>query len=132
MKISKQSRREAKDLFRACLQDGVLQDSRVSQTVDAMIAGKPRGYSATLSHFSRLIRLYQNEHSALIESAAVLAPEQQEKFKASLVSKHGQGLSYTFQINPALLGGVRIQVGSAVYDSTVSGRLKALQDSFKA
>ncbi len=132
MKITKQNRREAKDLFRVYLVNGIMDEARVNQAVDAVLAGQPRGYQGTLSHFTRLIKLYQAEHSAHIESAAALAPEQQEQFKASLVRKHGAGLTFSFQQNPALLGGVRIQVGSNVYDGSVRGRLDALQDSFKA
>jgi F0F1-type ATP synthase delta subunit len=32
--------------------------------------------------------------------------------------------------NPALLGGVRITVGSDVYDGSVKGRLTALEERF--
>jgi len=44
MKISKQARRDAKQLFRSCLSKGVLDEQRVRDTVSAVAKGKPRGY----------------------------------------------------------------------------------------
>ncbi len=48
MKTSKQARRYAKGLFRAAQVNGVLDENRVRQAVDALIALKPRGYVAIL------------------------------------------------------------------------------------
>jgi F0F1-type ATP synthase delta subunit len=39
-------------------------------------------------------------------------------------------LQISFEHNPALLGGLRIKVGSDVVDATVQGRLNALAESF--
>ena len=52
MKITKQARRDARQLFRACLADAVLDDNRVRQAVQSVIRDKPRGYLAVLSNFS--------------------------------------------------------------------------------
>jgi F-type H+-transporting ATPase subunit delta len=46
-----------------------------------------------------------------------------------LIRQYGPGLAFTFTQKPALIGGVRIQVGGDVYDGTVQGRLAALQQS---
>ena len=57
MKISKQARRDAKQLFNVCNVAGVMDEDRVRQTVTAVIAKKPRGFVAILSHFQRLVKL---------------------------------------------------------------------------
>jgi F-type H+-transporting ATPase subunit delta len=36
----------------------------------------------------------------------------------------------SFVVNPSLLGGLRVQVGSHIYDGSVAGRLAALNESF--
>ena len=51
MKISKLARREAKELFRCCLSNGLLDENRARQAVQQVLASKPRGYVAILSHF---------------------------------------------------------------------------------
>jgi len=65
-----------------------------------------------------------------VESAGPLSAEQQATVQSNLVGKYGQGLSISFTQNPALIGGLRIQVGSDVYDGSVQGRLERLRDTF--
>jgi len=130
MKISKQNRRDAKELFRACLVNGLLDDKRVHQTVDEVLKVKPRGYGAILEQLQRLIKLDQAKRAAKIESAVALSPDLENAFRTNLERRYGKGLSFTFVQNPALLGGVRVQVGSDVYDDTVAARLNALQETF--
>ena len=119
MKISKQSRRDARQLFRACLSGETLDESRARQAVASVVQQKPRGYLALLTR-----------RSARIESAAPLSPQTQAQVQGDLTQRYGPGLSFTFTQNPALIGGMRIQVGGDVYNGSVQGRLAALRDSF--
>ena len=130
MKISKQARRDAKQLFLACKTDGVLEDAKIRTAVTAVIAQQPRGHTGILHHFQRLVKLDIDRRSAAVESAVPLTPALQASVNASLARRHGAGLTTTFTTNAALLGGLRIKVGSDVYDGSVRGRLDALQDSF--
>jgi F-type H+-transporting ATPase subunit delta len=108
----------------------LLDDDRVRQAVRLVAERKPRGYMAALSQFLRLVKLDVARRTARIESAAPLSPEFQAQTQAVLDRRYGAGLYFTFAQNPALLGGVRIQVGGDVYDGSVQGRLAALQESF--
>lgn len=130
MKISKQSRRTAKQLLRGCVQESGLDEDRVRRTVSAVIEKKPRGYFGILSHFHRLVKLEVEKRTARVESAADLAPEFKSNLQSSLNRKYGAGLHITFVTNPDLLGGLRIQVGSDVYDGSLQGRLNRLRESF--
>ncbi|HEY6168104.1 MAG TPA: F0F1 ATP synthase subunit delta [Verrucomicrobiae bacterium] len=130
MKISKQARRDAKQLFQACKANGVLDDSRALQAVAAVIAQKPRGYVGILHHLQRLVKLDLARRTALVESAVPLAPALQESLKANLARKHGAGLNISFAPNAALIGGLRIKVGSDVYDGSIAARLESLAESF--
>jgi len=129
MKISKQARREAKELFRGCVVNAVLDEGRARETVTRVLAARPRAYLAILSHFQRLVKLHLDRRTATIESAAPL----DDAFKASLSAKlnaaKGGSLIFKFQQNPALIGGMRVRVGSDVYDGSVRARLDALQES---
>ncbi|HEV2394840.1 MAG TPA: F0F1 ATP synthase subunit delta [Verrucomicrobiae bacterium] len=130
MRISKQARREAKELFRCCLVKGLLDENRARLAVQRVLETRPRGYLAILSHFERLARLDLEQHMAVIESALPLAPELQQNVRASLDRVYGEGLRISFAQRPALIGGMRIRVGSDVYDGSVQARLAALQESF--
>ena len=130
MKISKRARRDAKQLFRSCVLNGLLDDDRVRQTVQQVIAQKPRGHLAILTHFQRLVKLDVARRTARIESAIQLPEGLSTGIQANLTRRYGPGLSISFMPNPALIGGLRIQVGSDVYDGSVRGRLAELAESF--
>src|SRR5262245_49694709 len=116
MKITKQSRRDAKELFRATFSNGVMDEGKVGPAVQAVLAKKPRGYVAILEHLKRLVKLEQARRSAQVESAVALSPEQQTGVATSLERLYGRGLNITFAQNPALVGGLRVRVGSDVFD----------------
>lgn len=130
MKVTKQARREGKQLFRLCLVNGLIEEKRARQVVHQIIAAKPRGYLATLSYFQRLVELDCARHTAKIESALALPADLQASVQAGLARVYGPGLTASFAENPALIGGMRIRVGSDVYDGSVQGRLAALEQSF--
>jgi F-type H+-transporting ATPase subunit delta len=129
MKVTKQARRDAKQLFNACKAHSVLDEGKVRQVVSQVIAQKPRGYLAILSHLLRLVKLDLARRTAKIESATETSPALNESIKANLAAHYGGGLSVAFAVNPSLLGGLRVQVGSDVYDGSVSARLAALEQS---
>jgi F-type H+-transporting ATPase subunit delta len=130
MKISKQARREAKQLFRSCINGGLLDEARVRGAVREVIAGKPRGYPAILAQLYRLVKLDLDRRTAKVESAMALSPEQQTEIRTGLAGKYGPGLNISFGQNAVLLGGLRIQVGSDVYDGSVRARLDHLRETF--
>jgi F-type H+-transporting ATPase subunit delta len=130
MRISKQARREAKQLFRAAQVNAVLDEGRVRMTVDELIARKPRGYVAILSHLERLVKLDIIRRNARIESVIPLDGAIEGTLKAALTRRYGPGLQFSFGVNPDLIGGMRVQVGSDVYDGSIRAKLTELQDNF--
>jgi F-type H+-transporting ATPase subunit delta len=130
MKTTKQAKREATRLFRLCLVNGSLDEGRVRQVVQRAMEGKRRGYFTLLSYFHRLVRLDRARHTADVESAVPLPADLQASVQADLQSVYGRGINILFAHRPALIGGMRIKVGSDVYDRSVRSRLAALERSF--
>jgi F-type H+-transporting ATPase subunit delta len=128
VKITKQARRDAKKLFHACLAEGQLDEVRVKQAVTEVAARKPRGYQPLLQHFLRLVRLETQRCTARVESAIPLPEPIKTGIQAGLARRHPAGLKFDYAEKPALIGGVRIQVGSYVYDGSVRARLAALEE----
>jgi F-type H+-transporting ATPase subunit delta len=127
MKSSRQSRRDARTLFRACQRDGVLDEARVRDAVARVVAAKPRGFAGLLAEFQCLVRLDVERRSARIENAVETSPEQQRALEAALAKRYGPGLNVTYWINPALIGGLRVKVGSDIFDGSVAGHLADLR-----
>ena len=130
MRISRQARRDAKQLFRCCQVNGLLDDQKARQAVQQVIVRKPRGYGGILAHFHRLLKLDLERRAARVESATPLDGAMEGALRANLTRRYGAGLNFAFAQNPALLGGLRIKVGSDVFDSSIQARLDALADSF--
>jgi F-type H+-transporting ATPase subunit delta len=130
MKISKQEQREARELFRSCLVNGVLDEGRARQAVNLLLELQPRGYVQILSRLHRLVKLNLAQRTARVENAVPLSPAQQAGLRASLEQHYGAGLEINYVTQPALIGGLRVQVGSDLYDGSVKNRLEKLQESF--
>ena len=130
MKGSKQSRRDAKQLFQSCQVDGALDEARVRQAVTLLIEKKPRGYFGTLQELQRLVKLDVNSRSALVESAVALSEAQQREVRASLGRLKGADVEVEFAENADLIGGMRVKLGDDVYDGSVKTRLSRLAESF--
>jgi F-type H+-transporting ATPase subunit delta len=130
MKITKQARRDAKELFRSTFTNDVMDEAKVRAAVKAVLEQKPRRYVAILEHFKRLVKLEQDRRSARVESAIALSPEQQAGVTSSLERLYGRGLNISFAQSPSLVGGLRVRVGSDVYDGSIAARLHQLEKAF--
>ena len=130
MKGSKQSRRDAKQLFKSCQVDGQLNEDRVRKTVALLIEKKPRGYFGILQELQRLVKLDVNSHSASVVSAVELTEEQKQSVRDSLGRMKGGDVAIEFAQNPDLIGGMRVKIGDDVYDGSMKTRLARLEEKF--
>src|SRR5262249_40422939 len=96
MKTTKQAKREATQLFRLCLVNGLLDERRAREVVRQVVANRPRGGLGTLSYFRRLVALDRAQHTAKVESAETLTDELQGGVQAALARAYGPGLSISF------------------------------------
>jgi F-type H+-transporting ATPase subunit delta len=127
MKTVRQAKREARQLFHLCLSNGLLDESRVRQVVQRIVDEGRSGGLAVLSRFQRLVRIDRDKHTADVESAVPLPGDIRARVQTGLLQVHGAGISINFAENPALLAGVRIRVGSDVYDGSVQAGLNDLE-----
>jgi F-type H+-transporting ATPase subunit delta len=130
MKISKSAQREARQLFRSCQVNGLLDANRVRQVVKLLAERKPRGYLGILSRLQRLVKLDVEQHTANVESATPLSAGLQADVSGRIKNKYGDGVDISFSENPALIGGLKIRIGSDLYDGSVKMRLEKLEQSF--
>ena len=127
MKINKEIRRLSREMLRASFTDGQLNSGRIAAFVDSLIARKPRNYIHVLKNYRRLLRLEVEKRRARIETASEVDREATSKVIENLKKKYGNDLTTEFVVDPQLLGGMRIRVGSDVWDGTVRNRLERLQ-----
>ncbi len=127
MKASRKTRRAARRLFRLCRVDGRLDAERVRLVATRIAGSGRRGTLAMLGQLLRLVRIDRDGHRAIVESATLLPDDLRVDVQSGLARLYGQGLDTSFEINPRLIGGMRIRVGSDVYDASVRAKLAALE-----
>jgi F-type H+-transporting ATPase subunit delta len=130
MKLDKESRKLSKQLFQTSFTDGRIDGVKVAAICRKVAESKPRNSLGILKEFQRLIRLEVEKHHAVIESAAPLDDATKQQLLANLQSKYGSDLTTEFKASPELLGGLRIKIGSDVFDSSVRERLNRLESEF--
>jgi F-type H+-transporting ATPase subunit delta len=130
MKTAKQAQRDAKILFRLCVADGSLDEDRARRVVRELVDAGRAGALPVLSRFQRLLRLDRRKHSADVISAVPLPADVRATLEADIARRYGPGIVTAFGEDQTLIGGVRITVGSDVYDGTVRGALAALETHF--
>ncbi|MEI6560526.1 MAG: F0F1 ATP synthase subunit delta [Verrucomicrobiota bacterium] len=127
MKIPKEARKLSRSLFRSSFTNGRLDRSKVNAVLQAVAARKPRHTLSALKDYQRLIRMELARRHAMIESAAPLEAVAADGILNDLRTRFGADITHEFKVNPVLIGGVRIQLGSDVWDGSVSGRLELLR-----
>ena len=127
MKINKETRQLSKELLRASFTDGRL-DQRADQLAREIVDRKeaaqlhqaPRGLQASAASGSG------EAHAPRSKAPANCSRRRRARSSSNLKRKYGADLTPRFVTNPELLGGMRIRVGSDVWDSSVRNRLQRL------
>jgi F-type H+-transporting ATPase subunit delta len=127
MQVKKEVRQTAREMLRSSFTDGQLDRGRVAAVVDSVLTRKPRNRLKILEYYKRLLRLETEKRHAQIETATGLEPQVASQISLNLARRYGTDLTTEFVVNPELLGGMRIRVGSDVWDSSVRNRLERLQ-----
>ena len=132
MKVSKDALRTARQFLRLTLRNGNVDLGTAKTIVDKVIADKPRNYLGILTSYQRLLRLELEKRHAIIESATEVSESERTSITTDLQSRHGADVTAEFRTNPELLGGIRVKLGSTVWDGSIRSRLEALRDKVLA
>src|SRR5262249_52112825 len=111
----RRARRLARQVFRLCLVNGLLDAGRVRGAAGRVTPCGTRAHFGSLKQFVRLVRLDVEGHPPRLQGAEPLPAELRSRLQAGLARVYGLGLDTSFTDSPALIGGVRIRVGSDVY-----------------
>ena len=128
MRTSREARREATRLWRLCRVSGRVDPQRVRVIIDRLIETGGARATVLLAHVLRLVRLEEAKWSARVESAAPLEPGQRAALEDALARRYGRAVETAFALEPALIGGMRLTVGSDVYDGSIRARLNAVEN----
>ncbi len=85
-----------------------------------------------VSQFHVLVNERSGVSDAQVFSAFAIDAEQLEALVATLEKRFGRKLNATVQVEPALIGGIRVVVGDEVLDTSVKARLEQMKVALAA
>ena len=94
--------------------------------------GRARDLPAMASAFLAELAARRGETTATVTSAVPLSPAQLQQLSAALRSVRGSNtVSIDARVEPDILGGLVVKVGSRLFDSSVRSKLQRLQLAMK-
>lgn len=83
---------------------------------------------AVAEDYATLAAEAQGKAQAVVYSTRELSDEERESISQAFAKRVGkESLAITNEIDPSLLGGIRVQIGNHIYDSTVLNKLARLE-----
>ena len=76
-----------------------------------------------LEHFGKQVSEVANRVVATVTVAQALSASQLSRLEAALSKNYGQALNLNVEIDPSILGGVKVQVSGEIIDGSVANRL---------
>ncbi|XBH22083.1 F0F1 ATP synthase subunit delta [Jonesiaceae bacterium BS-20] len=126
--------------LRQALSDSSTDASRRVRLVEELVAGKadpvtvalaaratavPRGerFVPALARISDVAAARRKRTVAHVKTGSPLSQAQQDRLEQLLTNAYGYGMQLDIAVEPSVIGGMRIQVGTDVVDATVLSRL---------
>jgi F-type H+-transporting ATPase subunit delta len=102
--------------------------SEEAKVLIGQAVSQPRGLKATklVRRFAELAAKRQQRWIATVSVTRPLTETQTSRLQAGLNALYGRELKINMNVDPALIGGIRIQVGDEVVDASVLARLGQL------
>ena len=112
----------------------VLDVSKLTQDFLGVLAGNRRvgELGKTISAFRQIAAAQRGEVTAHVTSAHKLSKDQLDTLKKKLTAREGRTVKVEAEVDPDLLGGLVITIGSRRIDGSIRTRLNSLSQAMKA
>ena len=90
---------------------------------NAIINSRNVRLAVMLENFIKQVSAYASRLVANVTVAAELSKSQLERLEATLTKTYGQEINLNVEIDPSILGGVKVQVSGEIIDGSVVARL---------
>ncbi|MFN4177012.1 F0F1 ATP synthase subunit delta [Phenylobacterium sp.] len=95
------------------------------------VNGRASALSAVIASFERLAADARGAVSAEVVTALPLSPAQAKSVAQALRQALGKDPEITTRVDPALLGGIKVKVGSRLFDASLRSKLDSLKFALK-
>ena len=84
-----------------------------------------------IAAFERLVETHRGVIAAHVTTAVPLSPAQSDTLSSALRTAFGKDPLIETHVDPAILGGLRVRVGSRLYDASLKSKLDSLKFALK-
>ena len=125
--LVKQPKINSSDLVDTILQSFKIKDQEVINFLE-LLAKNDRllVLPAIFDLFDDLVKQDKNVATAIIQSAFAMSDEEKNQFETILSKKFNAKINATVEINPALIGGIKVLVNNTVIDASIKGSLEKM------
>jgi F-type H+-transporting ATPase subunit delta len=114
---------ERKSGLVATLLEGKVTPSALRLVTEVVIDPRGRSLERGLAEYGRLVAERRSRLVALVRTAVVLSEEQRTRLAAALSATYGHDVHLNVELDPAVMGGLSIQIRDEAIDGTIAGRL---------
>lgn len=129
MAADKQTKRLAKQLFKLSLANGAVSPDQVAGVLGWVEKRAPRHPLSLLRTYHRYIATELAKSRAVIEHAGPVSDLTLKLIESAMTQKYRRPVAAVAKPSPELLAGLRVRVGSDVYESSISRQLAVLSSS---
>jgi F-type H+-transporting ATPase subunit delta len=129
MAANKKTKLLAKQLFKLSFADGQISATQVAGVLGYIEKTAPRHPLALLKLYHRAIATEVAKSLALVEHAGPVSDATLKLIEGAMTRKYQRPVTASARPNPKLLAGLRVRVGSDLYESTVAGQLATLSSA---
>lgn len=126
MKITKETQRTARRLFRLCFENGRLSEQAFSVLRETLGRERPKGYVALLTALKRLVEIEEAKYRVVITTARETEEPERVEIETKLHKSHPGISPAEWIIDPSLIAGMIIRIGDRVVDGSVKTRLEKI------
>jgi F-type H+-transporting ATPase subunit delta len=87
------------------------------------VVGRGQSFEQTMTTFGEFAAQRRERLVATVRVASPLEDDQKERLAAALAAQYGREVHVNALVDPAVIGGVSVQIGDEIIDGTMAGRL---------
>lgn len=126
MAADKQTKLLAKQLFKLSLVNGAVSPEQVAGVLGWVEKHTPHRPVALLKAYQHRIAIELAKSRAEVEHAGPVSDATLKQIEAAMTKRYSRPVTASARPNAKLLAGLRVRVGSDVYESSVAGQLATL------